>query len=184
MGAYTLIGQSSSSPSHRTPAKYIQMACFITYPTLHIRLFDRTSDACERCLVEEYSLNHSLCDQIQSFRFHDIDQEHLCLNIDYELTSTTRLHLAYRELSFQTIWNEHIDQTCLTFTLPDLHIDRRALHIDLYQEAKLDCALHVRLPLEPCRVCSFYVVISYLLINSFFHSSYHQILYRGRIVND
>ena len=48
MGAYALVGQPIDD--ERVALKYLQMACFINYPTLRIRLFDYRAEAFEHSL--------------------------------------------------------------------------------------------------------------------------------------
>ena len=155
MGAYTLIGESLLN---QHASKFIQMACFFSHPTLRIRFFDRTADAFERCLVEEVAMNHSLCEQPKLFMLHD-NQDQLCINLDYELSSTSRIHIGYKEVPFVAFWNNRLDRSCFIFNIPDLQaptstvmMDQFAVHIDLYQPTMLDNASHTRLYIDRLRV--------------------------------
>lgn len=155
MGAYALIGESLLN---QYASKYIQMACFFNHPTLRLRFFDRTSDAFERCLVEEVAMNHSLCEQPKLFMLHD-NQDQLCINLDYELSSTSRIHIGYKEVPFAGFWSNRLDRSCFIFNIPNLHaptssvgMDQFAVHIDLYQSTTLDSALHTRFYIDRLRV--------------------------------
>ena len=149
MGAYALVGQPMDD--ERVALKYLQMACFINYPTLRIRLFDRRAEAFERSLSEESTLNHYLCDQAQTIVISN-RADSLCLNIDYELSPTSRMHLGYKEIPFADFWTNSLDQTSFTFTLPQLQINPSVIHCDLYQPNALDHALHTRLSIDRSRI--------------------------------
>jgi hypothetical protein len=84
MGAYALIGESRVNEQ---ASKYIQLACFFSSSTLRLRLFDRTSDGCERCLNEESALDHSLCDSTREILIRDNDDA-LCINCPLHHAST------------------------------------------------------------------------------------------------
>lgn len=149
LGAYTLIGQPADD--ERETLKYLQIACFINYPTLRIRLFDQTSESFERCLSEESSLNHHLCDQPQ--RIFISNRSHLlCLNVDYELSVTSRMHLGYKEISFDEFWTNSLEQMSFIFTLPHLQMNPSVIHYDLYQPNSLDHALHSRISIDRSRI--------------------------------
>jgi hypothetical protein len=152
MGAYALLGESFA---HQHASKYLQMACFLDQSSLRLRFFDRTTDAFERCLTEEFSMNNSLCDQPKPFVLRD-NQDQICINVDYELSSTSRINIGYKEIPLASFWKNSIDRSCFVFIVPDLQgnersatlIDQFAVHIDLYQPTILDNALHTRLAIN------------------------------------
>jgi hypothetical protein len=151
MGAYALIGESIVN--HHA-SKYIQMACFLNQSSLRLRFFDKTSDALERCLTEEFLMKNSLCDQPKEFILHDYNDQ-ICINVDLELSSTSRINIGYKELSLASFWMNRIDRSCFIFIIPSLQMnnqkiatafkDQFAMHVDVYQPTILDTALHTRL---------------------------------------
>ncbi|CAF3795801.1 unnamed protein product [Rotaria sordida] len=151
MGAYTLIGESIIN-NHAS--KYLQMACFYNQSTLRIRFFDKTLDAFERCLNEELKMKNFLCDQPKDFILYDY-QDHICINVDLELSTISRLNVGYKEIPLISFWTNYINQSCFIFIIPNLQIDNDdrinhfldqfAIHIDVYQPTILENALHTRL---------------------------------------
>ncbi|CAF0878538.1 unnamed protein product [Adineta steineri] len=154
MGAYALIGESILN--HHA-SKYLQMACFYNQSTLRIRFFDKTSDAFERCLSEEIGMKNYLCDQSKQFILHDY-QDQICINVDLELSTISRINIGYKELPFQTFWTNRIERSCFIFIIPNLQMNNNnnndlgknfteqfALHIDVYQPTIFESALHTRL---------------------------------------
>jgi hypothetical protein len=163
MGAYALIGESILN---QHASKYIQMVSFFNrstsecnsneiISTLRLRFLDATSDALERCLTEEFSLQNYLCDKPKQFLLHDYEDQ-ICINVDLELSSTSRINIGYKEISLKTFWSTRFDRSCFIFIIPNLHvnnehlttstfIDHLAMHIDVYQPTILDSALHTRL---------------------------------------
>lgn len=169
MGAYALIGESNN---YQKASKYIQMVAFLnrsnseTNPTewistLRLRFLDSTSDALERCLTEEFSLQNYLCDQPKRFILHD-NEDQICINVDLELSSTSRINIGYKELSSKIFWSTRFDRSCFIFIVPNLQqdheplngpsIDQLAMHIDVYQPTVLDSALHTRLSVNTLNV--------------------------------
>lgn len=149
MGAYCLIGKS-------TPIE-LQVACFYSPSMLHVRIFPRTSDSFERCLTEEYANNNFLCDEPKLFVFHD-DEDRISLNIDYELSPMTRIHVGFEQISFENLSNGFFERPSFHFELPDFQLNSQvsfAVHVDLYQSKHLDDAFHARLLIDPIRVRSF-----------------------------
>jgi hypothetical protein len=142
MGAYTLIGESILN--HHA-SKYLQMACFYNQSTLRLRFFDKTSDAYERCLNEEFAMKTCLCDQPKQFILHDYhDQIHL--NLDLELSTTSRINIGYKQIPLTSFWLNHIDRSCFIFPLPNYEgMKTFAVHVDVYQPMLLESALHTRL---------------------------------------
>ncbi|CAF1200336.1 unnamed protein product [Rotaria sordida] len=164
MGAYALIGESILN--HHA-SKYIQMVPFFNrsssseinssneiISTLRLRFLDATSDALERCLTEEFSLQNYLCDTPKQFIIHDYEDQ-ICINVDLELSSTSRINIGYKEVPLKIFWSTRIDRSCFIFIIPNLQmnnehltttsIDHLAMHIDVYQPTILDSALHTRL---------------------------------------
>lgn len=161
LGAYALVGESIST---QHASKYIQMVAFYSrtnemnsneiLSTLRLRFLDATSDALERCLTEEFSLQNHLCDQPKQFLIHD-HEDQICINVDLELSSTSRINIGYKEIALQTFWSTKIDRSCFIFLIPNLNIDNTqlnlsfhehlAMHVDIYQPTMLDSALHTRL---------------------------------------
>jgi hypothetical protein len=162
MGAYALIGESISN---QHASKYIQMVPFFNrsssetnsneiVSTLRLRFLDATSDALERCLTEEFSLQNYLCDKPKQFLLHDYEDQ-ICINVDLELSSTSRINIGYKEIPSKTFWSTRFDRSCFIFIIPNLQInnehrtttffDQLAMHIDVYQPTILDSALHTRL---------------------------------------
>lgn len=154
MGAYALIGESQLN---QHASKYIQMVPFFnrslseTNPnevisTLRLRFLDSTSDAFERCLTEEFALQNYLCDQPKQFLLHDYEDQ-ICINVDLELSSTSRLNIGYKELLSKVFWSTRFDRSCFIFIIPQLEndFDHLAMQIDVYQPTILDSALHTRL---------------------------------------
>ncbi|CAF2760646.1 unnamed protein product [Rotaria sp. Silwood2] len=162
MGAYGLIGESILN--HHV-SKYIQMVPFFNrssseinsneiVSTLRLRFLDATSDALERCLTEEFSLQNYLCDKPKQFIIHDYEDQ-ICINVDLELSSTSRINIGYKEIPLKTFWSTRFDRSCFIFIIPNLQmnnehltttsIDNLAMHIDVYQPTMLDSALHTRL---------------------------------------
>ncbi|CAF1658539.1 unnamed protein product, partial [Adineta ricciae] len=163
MGAYALIGESVSK--HHHASKYIQMVPFYnrsstdtisneTVSTLRLRFLDATTDALERCLTEEFALQNYLCDQPKEFVLHDYEDQ-ICINVDLELSSTSRINIGYKEIPLKTFWSTRFDRSCFIFIIPNIQlnnehsstpfIDHLAMHIDVYQPTILDSALHTRL---------------------------------------
>lgn len=162
MGAYGLIGESLVN---QHAAKYIQMVAFFNrsnsetnanemISTLRLRFLDATSDAFERCLTEELSLQNYLCDKPKQFLLHDYEDQ-ICINVDLELSSTSRINVGYKEIPLKTFWSTRFDRSCFIFIIPNLHVDhgqtsrtfldQLAMHIDVYQPTIMDSALHTRL---------------------------------------
>ncbi|CAF3354944.1 unnamed protein product [Rotaria socialis] len=151
MGAYVLIGESIKD--HHA-SKYLHMACFHNQLTLRVRFFDRTLDAFERCLNEELAMKNALCDQPKEFILHDY-QDQVCINVDLELSTLSRINIGYKEVSSISFWTNRIDRSCFIFVIPDLQMnsddriknfmDQFAIHVDAYQPAMLESALHTRL---------------------------------------
>jgi hypothetical protein len=162
MGNYALIGESTSN--HHA-SKYIQMVPFLnrtcseinineSITTLRLRFLDATSDAYERCLTEESALQNYLCDQPKQFLLHDYEDQ-ICINVDLELSSTSRINIGYKELASKMFWSTRFDRSCFIFIIPNLQhdhehqstilMDHLAMHIDVYQPTILDSALHTRL---------------------------------------
>ncbi len=162
MGAYALTGESLP---HQHASKYIQMVSFFNrsssesnpneiISTLRLRFLDATSDALERCLTEEFSLQNYLCDKPKQFLLHDYEDQ-ICINVDLELSSTSRINIGYKEIALQTFWSTRFDRSCFIFIVPHLqmeqeqstatYFDHLAMHIDVYQPTILDSALHTRL---------------------------------------
>jgi hypothetical protein len=162
MGAYALIGESM--PTEHA-SKYIQMVSFFNrssselnsneiISTLRLRFLDATSDSLERCLTEEFSLQNYLCDKPKQFILHDYEDQ-ICINVDLELSSTSRINIGYKEIPLNTFWSTKFDRSCFIFIIPNLQIDNEhltttfidhlAMHIDVYQPTMLDSALHTRL---------------------------------------
>ena len=150
MGAYTLIGESKANYH---ASKYLQMACFYNQSALRVRFFDQTSDAYERCLNEEFALKTFLCDQPKQFILHDY-QDEICLNLDLELSTTSRMNIGSKQLSFTSFWLNKLDRSCFIFLIPDLQEDipNFAIHIDVYQSRLLESALHTRLCIDTMNV--------------------------------
>ena len=101
-------------------------------------------------------MNNSLCDQPKPFILRD-NQDQICINVDYELSSTSRINIGYKEIPLASFWKNSIDRSCFVFIVPDLQgderssatlIDQFAVHIDLYQPTILDNALHTRLAIN------------------------------------
>ena len=158
MGAYAMIGESIS---HHHASKYIQMVAFFNrsasesnpnevLSTLRLRFLDATADAFERCLTEEFSLQNYLCDKPKQLMLQDYEDQ-ICINVDLELSSTSRINIGYKEIATKTFWSTRIDRSCFIFIVPNLHndhehfLDNLAMHIDVYQPTVLDSALHTRL---------------------------------------
>ncbi|CAF2704898.1 unnamed protein product [Rotaria sp. Silwood2] len=151
MGAYTLIGESIIN-NHAS--KYLQMACFYNQSTLRLRFFDKTLDAFERCLNEEFAMKYFLCDQPKDFILHDY-QDQICINVDLELSTISRINIGYKEISLISFWTNRIDRSCFIFIIPNLQMnnddrinnfmDQFSIHIDVYQPTILENALHTRL---------------------------------------
>ena len=158
MGAYTLIGESLLNYH---ASKYIQMACFYNQSTLRLRFFNKTSDAFECCLNDEFSMKNFLCDQPKEFILHDY-QSQICINVDLELSTVSKLNIGYKEISLATFWTNCIDQSCLIFTVPNFQtnkddrkknfMDQFAVCMDVYQPAILEYALHTRLSINTFHV--------------------------------
>lgn len=154
MGAYTLIGESILN--HHA-SKYVQMACFSNHSTLRIRFFDKTSDAYERCLNEEYEMKNFLCEQPKDFILHDY-QDQICLNVDFELSTISRMNIGYKEISLTSFWSNHINRSCFIFLLPNNNNnddDQRMkffMHVNVYQPMILESALHTRLCINKLNV--------------------------------
>ena len=125
-----------------------------TVSTLRLRFLDATTDALERCLTEEFALQNYLCDQPKEFVLHDYEDQ-ICINVDLELSSTSRINIGYKEIPLKTFWSTRFDRSCFIFIIPNLQlnnehsstpfIDHLAMHIDVYQPTILDSALHTRL---------------------------------------
>ncbi|CAF5076949.1 unnamed protein product [Rotaria sp. Silwood1] len=144
MGAYTLIGESIIN-NHAS--KYLQMACFYNQSTLRLRFFDKTLDAFEHCINEEFAMKNFLCDQPKDFILYDY-QDHICINVDLELSTISRINIGYKEISFISFWTHHINRSCFIFIIPNLQINnfmnQFAIHIDVYQPTILENTLHTR----------------------------------------
>jgi hypothetical protein len=177
MGAYGLIGESIAK--HHHASKYIQMVSFFNrssseinpeeiISTLRLRFLDATSDALERCLTEEFALQNYLCDQPKQFILHDYEDQ-ICINVDLELSSTSRINIGYKEVPLKTFWSTRFDRSCFIFIIPNLQIDNEhltttfidhlAMHIDVYQPTILDSALHTRLCVNTLNVREINVLI-------------------------
>ncbi|UJR15255.1 hypothetical protein I4U23_002210 [Adineta vaga] len=152
MGAYTLIGESILN---QQAAKYLQMACFYNQSTLRLRFFDKTSDAFERCLNEETAMKNFLCDQPKPFILHD-NQDQICMNVDLELSTISRINIGYKEIPFISFWTNRIERSCFIFLIPNLQqrnqndlnknfMEQFAVHLDVYQPTIFASALHARL---------------------------------------
>ncbi|CAF2079760.1 unnamed protein product [Rotaria magnacalcarata] len=184
MGAYSLIGESILN---QHASKYVQMVPFFNrssselgsneiVSTLRLRFLDATSDALERCLTEEFSLQNYLCDKPKQFIIHDYEDQ-ICINVDLELSSTSRINIGYKEISLKTFWSTRFDRSCFIFIIPNLHmnnehtsatpIDHLAMQIDVYQPTILDSALHTRLCINTLGV----ILNNFLLQNSGFNTS-------------
>ncbi|CAF1088064.1 unnamed protein product, partial [Didymodactylos carnosus] len=153
MGAYTLVGESLPN---KHASKYIQMVTFYNrslndiqqvISTLRLRFIDNTSDALERCLSEETSMQSFLCEQPKLFLLQDsFDQ--ICVNVDMELSISSRINMGYKEIPLEMFWSNHIDRACFIFVIPGIHppnIEHIAIHIDIYQPHILPNALHTRI---------------------------------------
>ena len=153
------------SVSNHHASKYIQMVSFFNrtasesnpnelISTLRLRFLDSTADAFERCLTEEFALQNYLCDQPKQFLLHDYEDQ-ICINVDLELSSTSRINIGYKELPSKIFWSTRFDRSCFIFIIPNLQSDHEhstttlmehlAMHIDVYQPTILDSALHTRL---------------------------------------
>jgi hypothetical protein len=135
------------------------MACFYNQSSIFIRFFDKTSDAYERCLNEEFQLKHYLCDQPQDFLLYDYDDQ-ICLNVDFELSTLTRINIGYKEISLKSFWTNHIHRSCFIFLIPNntddltkMFLNQFALHINVYQPKILENALHTRVFINTLNVC-------------------------------
>jgi hypothetical protein len=154
MGAYTLIGESIIN--HHA-SKYIQMACFYNQSTLRIRFFDKTSDAYERCLNEEFQMKNYLCEKPKQFILHDY-QDQICLNVDLELSTISTINIGYKEISLTSFWTNHIHRSCFIFLIPNnddirnMFLNQFALHVNVYQPRILESALHTRLCINTLNV--------------------------------
>lgn len=174
MGAYALIGESV--PNHHA-SKYIQMVSFFNrtpsesnpnelISTLRLRFLDATADAFERCLTEEFALQNYLCDQPKQFFLHDYEDQ-ICINVDLELSSTSRINIGYKELPSKIFWSTRFDRSCFIFIIPNLQSDHEhltatlmehlAMHIDVYQPTILDSALHTRLCINTMSVSDIFI---------------------------
>ena len=171
MGAYALIGESMPNLH---ASKYIQIVPFFNRSlseinsneitsTLRLRFLDATSDALERCLSEEFALQNYLCDKPKQFVVHDYEDQ-ICINVDLELSSSSRINIGYKEVPLETFWSTRFDRSCFIFIIPNLQIgnehfkpafmDYLAMHIDVYQPTMLDSALHTRLCVNTFNVSS------------------------------
>lgn len=164
MGAYALLGESSFQ---QRASKYVQMIPFLnrsnsesnkneSISTLRLRFVDATSDAVERCLTEEFSLQNYLCDQPKRLILYDNDEQ-ICINVDLELSSTSRINIGYKELSSKIFWSTRFDRSCFIFIIPNLQsensiVDHLAMHVDVYQPTMLDSALHTRISINTLNV--------------------------------
>ena len=143
MGAYALIGESMIN---QHASKYLQMACFYNQSSLRLRFFDNTSDAFERCLNEEFAMKNFLCDQPKQFILHDY-QDQICINVDLELSTTSRINIGYEQIGLTSFWINRIDRSCFIFLVPNLQLHKDemtkcfALHVDVYQPLILESAL-------------------------------------------
>ncbi len=127
------------------------MACFYNQSSLRIRFFDKTSDAYDRCLNEEYQMEHYLCDQPQDFLLYDYDDQ-ICLNVDLEFSTLTRMNIGYKEIPLKSFWTNHIHRSCFIFLIPNttddlikIFLNQFTVHIHVYQSKILENALHTHL---------------------------------------
>jgi len=161
MGAYALIGESILN---QHASKYVQMACFYNQSTLRIRFFDKTSDAYERCLHEESQMKHFLCEQPKQFILHDY-QDQICLNVDLELSTISRINIGYKEIPLTPFWTNHIHRSCFIFLIPNhdhvtnIFINQFAMHVNVYQPTILESALHTRLYINTLNVRLNFIVL-------------------------
>ena len=92
----------------------------------------------------------------QNNLYYIIYDDQICINVDLELSSTSRINIGYKEISLKTFWSTRFDRSCFIFIIPNLQInqehtitttffDHLAMHIDVYQTTILDSALHTRL---------------------------------------
>lgn len=156
MGVYVVTGECES---YQQALKSYQIACFYNQSSLRIRFFDRTSDAYERCLNEEFQLNSYLCDQPNEYLLSNINEQ-ICFNLDLELSPTSRLNLGYKDIPFELFWTNQIHRSCFVFHLPineNFVLQQFILHINVYQPKLLDYALHTRLIVNTTQVCRFFV---------------------------
>ncbi|CAF0770421.1 unnamed protein product, partial [Didymodactylos carnosus] len=156
LGAYALVGESLPT---KHASKYIQMVAFYNRSLndakqvtsiLRLRFIDNTSDALERCLSEETSMHSFLCDQPKLFLIEDgFDQ--ICINVDFELSISSRINIGYKEIPLDIFWSSRIDRACFIFIIPDIQpsdIGHLAMHIDIYQPHILPNALHTRISIK------------------------------------
>lgn len=144
MGTYALIGECQA---YERALKSYEIACFYNQSSLRIRFFDRTSDAYERCLNEEFQLNSRLCDQPSEFLLSNIDEQ-ICFNLDLELSPTSNLNLGYKDIPLELFLTNQIHRSVFIFHLPNnehFFLQQFILHINVYQPKLLDYALHTRL---------------------------------------
>ncbi|CAF1039259.1 unnamed protein product [Adineta ricciae] len=151
IGAYALIGESILN---QQASKYIQMACFYGQSALRLRFFDKTSDAFEHCLNEETAMKNFLCDQPKQFILHD-NQDQICMNVDLELSTMSRINIGYKEIPFASFWTNRIERSCFIFLIPNLQpnqtgpdknfMEQFTIHVDVYQPNIFTNALHTRL---------------------------------------
>ncbi|CAF1444669.1 unnamed protein product, partial [Adineta ricciae] len=151
IGAYALIGESILN---QQASKYIQMACFYGQSALRLRFFDKTSDAFEHCLNEETAMKSFLCDQPKQFIIHD-NQDQICMNVDLELSTMSRINIGYKEIPFASFWTNRIERSCFIFLIPNLQpnqadpdkncMEQFTIHVDVYQPNIFTSALHTRL---------------------------------------
>ncbi len=169
MGAYTLVGESIFN---QHASKYVQMACFYDQSTLRLRFFDHTADAYERCLNEEFQMKHFLCDQPKQFILHDY-QDQICINVDFELSTVSRMNIGYKEIPLAAFWTNQIHRSSLLFLIPNhddagkIVLNQFNLHVNVYQPMILESALHTCLSINTRHVslrhCSILIYISALL---------------------
>ena len=160
MGAYALIGESILN---QQASKYIQMACFYGQSALRLRFFDKTSDAFEHCLNEETAMKNFLCDQPKQFILHD-NQDQICMNVDLELSTMSRINIGYKEIPFASFWTNRIERSCFIFLIPNLQpnqtdpdknfMEQFTIHVDVYQPNIFTNALHTRLLINTHNVSS------------------------------
>ena len=113
----------------------------------------------ERCLTEEFSITNIIyVIQPKQFILHDY-QDQICLNVDLELSTTSRINIGYKEISINIILVKQIRSILFYFSYTELHdhitnifINQFAMHIDVYQPTILESALHTRLCINTLNV--------------------------------
>lgn len=99
-------------------------------------------------------MQNFLCDQPKPFVLHD-NQDQICINVDLELSTMSRINIGYKELPFMSFWTNRIERSCFIFLIPNLQInasdsnknflEQFAAHVDVYQPTVFASALHTRL---------------------------------------